>query len=156
MPGDRKWVGIAPISGPPKASRSAFLSMPAMTALRTLMLLNGLTVVFRAMYRKRPVKPPGRNCDLYEVVACFRIAGGARQVDHQRLLVGRLDARYRLGLAGRVLLGTDDVAPVGPGIAVAHLRQEVALHRVLHVRRGDLAVHGRAELDTRLDVNRDR
>src|SRR5919201_2897064 len=81
MPGDRKWVGIAPIDGPPNASRRAFLFSPATIALRTLMLLNGLIVVFRAMYLKRPVNPPGRNCDLYDVAACLSTAGGACRSD---------------------------------------------------------------------------
>ena len=40
------WVGMSPISSPPRTRRSASRLKPATTALRTLTSSNGLTVLF--------------------------------------------------------------------------------------------------------------
>ena len=49
-----KCVEIEPVTCPPRAWRSAVLSIPAITALRTLMSSNGGFVVFSATKRQLP------------------------------------------------------------------------------------------------------
>ena len=57
MPGGRKCVAMSPMNSPPRAARAASRSKPAMTALRTLMLSNGLFVVFSGSSGSRRSAP---------------------------------------------------------------------------------------------------
>ncbi len=78
MPGGRKWVGMSPMSGPPRARRIALRSKPASTARRTLRSSNGLIVVFRLTMRQ---DTPGTRMSwlLRDVLASLSAAGGGDQ-----------------------------------------------------------------------------
>src|ERR1700761_3808501 len=66
---------MSPTKAPPRARRTALRSKPAMIALRTLMLSNGLMVVFSGNQRN---PPPGMATywPLYFVTAVFSSAEG--------------------------------------------------------------------------------
>ncbi len=78
---------------------------------------------------------------------------GRFELEHERVPVGRLDpadAGHGTGAARR---RADDVSVVRARVAVGDAGREAALDRVLHVRGGHLAVHGRAEADAVADAH---
>ena len=83
--------------------------------------------------------------------------GAARgvELEDDRLVVGRLDARDLVRLAVLERLQARQGSHVGAHVRPCDLRGEAALEPVLDVGRGDLAVDRRAELHAGADLHRD-
>ena len=73
-----KWVGMSPISWPPRVRRIASRSKPAITARRTLTSSNGLIVVFIATQRPPPFGT-SVSCSFCLVTTCLRMAGSGEK-----------------------------------------------------------------------------
>ena len=87
--------------------------------------------------------------------AVAEVAGRNREVEDDRLRVGRLDARDHLGLAGLERRHALDHVVVEPVLRDERRRAD-SLHRVEDVLGRDLAVQRRPELDAVLEMERVR